>query len=492
MTTNMRQNIGVLALAALWVPWGSAEAAQGVEGRAKVAARPSIVFVLVDDLRFDDLGLAGHPFVETPNIDRIGREGVRFDRAFVTTPLCSPSRASFLTGQYAHTHGIVDNTARDAQSHRLATFPRLLQAGGYRTAFIGKWHMGNDDTPRPGFTRWVAMRGQGEAVDPVLNIDGKRAVASGYVTDVLTGEALRFVREARSQPFLLYLAHKALHPNVAQRDDGSVGDVTGQPSGFVAAPRHRGRYARAKVPHPATYGRPPQGKPALLRPAPGLPPLGPETVTSDETVRQRLEMLLAVDESLGRIRSELLAQGRWDDTLVVVTGDNGFFYGEHGLGEERRLAYEASIRIPLVVRYSPRIPAGRVVDALVLGLDLAPTLMEAAGLPPDPSHQGRSLWPLLAGRETSWRRSFLVEYWSDTVFPRIRNMGYQAVRTARHKYIRYGELSGMDEIYDLEVDPNETTNLVGSEEGERLLTELDRERLRLLAESGGALAPAPR
>ena len=155
---------------------------------------PSVVFVLVDDLRWDDLGIAGHPFVETPNIDRIGREGARFRNAFATTPLCSPSRASFLTGQYAHTHGIVDNTARDARSHELADLPPPLQAAGYRTAFIGKWHMGNDDSPRPGFTRWVAMRGQGEALDPVLNIDGKALPAPGYVTDVLTDQALSFIR----------------------------------------------------------------------------------------------------------------------------------------------------------------------------------------------------------------------------------------------------------------------------------------------------------
>ncbi len=178
--------------------------------------------VVVDDLRWDDIGAAGHPFVETPHIDRIAREGARFLNAFATTPLCSPSRASILTGQYAHTHGIVDNTARDAASHRLPTFAVPLAQAGYRTAFIGKWHMGNDDSPRPGWSRWVAMRGQGEAMDPQLNIDGTRAVVNGYVTDVLTDHALVFLREPREAPFLLFLAHKALHPNVMQRDDGST------------------------------------------------------------------------------------------------------------------------------------------------------------------------------------------------------------------------------------------------------------------------------
>jgi N-acetylglucosamine-6-sulfatase len=452
--------------------------------------RPAIVFVLVDDLRWDDIGLAGHPFVETPNIDRIGREGVRFRNAFATTPLCSPSRASFLTGQYARRHGIVDNTARDARSHALETFPRRLQASGYRTAFVGKWHMGNDDSPRPGFTRWVAMRGQGEALDPVLNRDGRRDRVAGYVTDVLTEEALRFIRESGSEPFVLYLAHKALHPNVLQRDDGSTADVAGQPAGFIPAPRHRGRYARARIPRSSTYGRPPVGKPALLRRIDDLPPLGPETVTSDETIRQRLEMLLAVDESLGRIRSQLESLGRADDTLIVVTSDHGYFYGEHGLSEERRLAYEESIRIPLLMRYPPRLPAGRVVDSLVLGIDLAPTLLEVAGVPPDPGHQGRSLLPLLQEGAPSWRRSFLVEYWSDTVFPRIRTMGYEAVRTERYKYIRYKELPGMDELYDLEADPGETKSLFASAGAEPLQAEMTRELEARLAEAGAPAAGA--
>ncbi len=151
-----------------------------------VPAQPNVVVVLVDDARWDDFGFAGHPFVDTPAVDQLAREGTRFANAFATTPLCSPSRAALLTGQYVHTNGIIDNTARDAASHRLATFAVPLEQAGYQTGFFGKWHMGNDDTRRPGGTHWVAMKGQGEAIDPNLNVDGERLTVKGYVTDILT------------------------------------------------------------------------------------------------------------------------------------------------------------------------------------------------------------------------------------------------------------------------------------------------------------------
>ena len=270
--------------------------------------RPNIVMVLVDDMRWDEMRVAGHPFIETPHMDRVAREGARFLNAFATTPLCSPSRASFLTGQYAHTNGIIDNTARP--SHTLRTFPAELQRAGYRTGFFGKWHMGNDDSPRPGFNHWVAMPGQGEAIDPSLNVDGERVHAKGYTTDLLTDYVERFIERPSDQPFLVYLAHKAIHPNVIQQDDGSLVPIPGQPGGFVAAERHRGRYAGRPMPRRASAFKPPLGKPALLRPVEGLPPLGRETATTDEEIRGRIEMLLGVDDSLGRILATLREERR--------------------------------------------------------------------------------------------------------------------------------------------------------------------------------------
>ena len=409
----------------------------------EAAHPPNFVVILVDDLRWDDLGIAGHPFVETPAIDRMAREGVRFLNAFATTPLCSPSRASILTGQYAHTHGIVDNTARDAASHRLDSFAIPLQQAGYRTGFFGKWHMGNDDSPRPGFTHWVAMRGQGEALDPQFNVNGTRAGESGYVTDLLTKHVVDFLRADPGRPFLVFLAHKALHPNVVQRDDGSTGAVPGQSAGFIAAPRHAGRYADAPVPRRPNAGRMPVRKPALLRPIDGVPPLGPETATPDRDVRARLEMLLAVDESVARIVALLEEAGTLERTVLVVMSDHGYFYGEHALNEERRLAYEETARIPLIVRFPPVAVAGATPAQLVQTIDLAPTVLELAGVTDPAPRQGRSLVPLLRGEQPPWRTSILMEYYSDTVFPRIRNMGYRAVRTGRYKYIRFEELAGI-------------------------------------------------
>ncbi|MGE0815816.1 MAG: sulfatase [Vicinamibacterales bacterium] len=448
---------------------------------------PNVVMVLVDDMRWDEMHSAGHPFIETPNMDRVAREGARFRNAFATTPLCSPSRASFLTGQYAHTNGIVDNTARP--SHDLPTFPKDLHDAGYRTGFFGKWHMGNDASPRPGFDRWVAMPGQGEAIDPHLNVDGTDLQKSGYVTDVLTDYVEQFIGETHDQPFLVYLAHKAIHPNIVQRDDGSLGAVPGQPGGFVAAERHRGRYAGREMPRRPNAFHAPTDKPALMRTIGGLPPLGAATATSDEEIRGRIEMLLAVDDSLGRILTALERRGDLDDTVVVFTSDHGYFYGEHGLNEERRLAYEETIRIPLLVRYPPAVAAGSTPDQMVLSIDLAPTFLQLAGLAVPSRMQGRSLVPIFAGSAGAWRDAFLVEYYTDTVFPRVLNMGYSAVRTDRYKYIQYRDLTGMDELYDLEADPYEEHNRAADPAAAGVLATM-RQRLSGLLTDTGYTPPA--
>jgi N-acetylglucosamine-6-sulfatase len=313
-------------------------------------------------------------------------------------------------------------------------------------------------------------------------VDGQRIKATGYVTDILTDYAERFIERAGDRPFLVYLAHKAIHPNIVQRDDGSTVPVPGQPGGFVAAERHRGRYAGQTMPRRPNAFKPPVGKPALLRQIGNLPPLGPDTVTKDEEIRGRVEMLLAVDESLGRLIALLEKRGTLDRTVVVFTSDHGYFYGEHGLSEERRLAYEEAIRIPLLVRYPSLVKAGSTPDQMVLNIDAAPTLLEMAGVPADPGMQGRSLVPIFNGTVQNWRSSFLIEYFSDTVFPRVYRMGYVAARTARHKLISYRELEGMDELYDLESDPYEERNLIDDADARQVREQMQDELQRLLTE----------
>ena len=452
--------------------------------RSEEARKPNVIVILVDDLRWDDIGIAGHPFVKTPAIDRLAREGSNFLNAFATTPLCSPSRAAILTGQYVHTNGIIDNTARDSASHRLSTFAIPLMNAGYETGFFGKWHMGNDDTRRPGWTHWVAMKGQGEAIDPNLNVDNERLVAKGYVTDILTEYVVNFMRRSQGKPFMVFLAHKALHPNVQQRDDGSVAQLQNQSAGFIPAERHRGRYATSPVPRRANALAAPQRKPALQRAIPGLPPLSPATGTPDGDVRDRLEMLLGVDESLARIDSVLDAIGERENTIVVFTSDHGYFYGEHGLNEERRLAYEETIRIPLIVRYPKLARQLPTVGHMAQTIDIAPTILSLAGITDTVTRHGTSLTPLIDGSVTTWRSSVLIEYYTDQVFPRTLTMGYQAVRTGTHKYIHYLELTGMDELYDLQKDPFEMNNLIGAEEGKRLLPTLQAELTRLQQTTG--------
>ena len=435
---------------------------------------PNIVVVLVDDLRWDEIGCMGHPFVRTPNIDRIAREGARFRNAFCTTPLCSPVRACLLTGLHTHHHGILDNINRSEQSHRLKTFPQVLQRAGYETAYVGKWHMGNDDTARPGFDHWVSMKGQGTSFDPTLNVDGVRRQFKGHTTDVLNEKASAFISKEREKPFCLYVAHKALHPELTQRDDGSITDPGA--AHFLPAKRHRDLYVDEAIPRRLNANSSAKGKLALLREIDGVPPLSAETGTDDETVRERLRMLAGVDEGVGQLLDELETSGKVDSTVFVVMSDHGYWYGEHGLSVERRLAYEESLRIPLLVRYPKSIQAGTLIDEFALSIDLAPTLLEFSAASEKMEVDGVSLVPVLRGESPEdWRSSFLIQYNSDTVFPRVYRMGYRAIRTPRWKFIRYNELEGMDELYDLKNDPYELRNVVGDSELRSVLNDLNSE-----------------
>ena len=434
--------------------------------------RPNVIVVVVDDLRWDELGMAGHPYLETPNIDDLARDGAWLANAFHAVPLCSPNRASILTGQYPSRHGIIDNVARNRMSHRLETFPQALQRAGYETGFLGKWHMGNDPTPRPGFDYWSAIPGQGRSIDPELYEDGRIHTVEGYLTDVLTDRAVAFIEKERDreQPFFLYMGHKAIHPDAVQLDDGSV-DPSGE-RGYVPAPRDLGRYEEMVFPRRPNVASSPEeltDKPALRRALErkhsdemietfgSILDLG----TAEETIRRRAEMLLAVDESMGRIVDALDAKGILDETFIIFTSDNGFFYGEHALSVERRMPYEESIRTPFIIRYPAVVNAGSQIDELVVSVDIAPTVLDVAGAPIGDHIQGRSLVPLLLGTAENWRQSAFIEFYTyENPFPWLLDMDYRAIRTDRYKYIHWMQHPDENELYDLEQDPYEMQNVI--------------------------------
>ena len=345
-----------------------------------------------------------------------------------------------------------------------------------------------DDSPRPGFDYWYSLQGQGYHFDSDVNDNGQRNKVEGYTTDIFSARAVEFVRQQRETPFVLYLAHKVVHPNIFQNADGSPRGPRGGAEKYTPAERHKDLYAGKKVPRRPNTKSYAEGKPALQREIPGLPPIGPTTGTDDATILNRLRMLSSAYEGMGRIFQALEEMGELDNTVIVVTSDHGFFYGEHGLGRERRLAYEETARVPLFIRYPPLIAAGSEIDDFALSIDYAPTLLALAGVETPRNVQGRSLVPLLKGEDVAdWRKSFLIEYYSDTVMPRLVTMGYQAVRTEKWKYIRYVDLEGMNELYDLEADPYEVKNLIDDHAAQPALEEMKSELERLLNETGGEI-----
>ena len=460
--------------------------------------KPNFLIVLIDDLRFDELGVCGHPYMKTPNIDRIGHEGAMFTSAFHTTPLCSPNRASILTGQYASRHGIIDNVARDAHSHRLPNYHVILQKLGYETAHVGKWHMGNSGGPRPGYDKWVSFPGHGSIIDPVLNIDGEEKKYPGYITDLLNAHALEFLRKPRSKPFALFYAHKAVHPDAYQAADGTIDFTNG---GYRPAPRHADLYKGARFPrrpNAIAASEVVKDKPAwkeahaLRLNEASRKLLDGILAGTDEEIRLRAAMMASVDESMGDVFEALEETGELDDTFILFLGDNGYFFGEHGLGPERRFAYEEGIRSPFLVRYPAWFKPGTVKDDLVLAIDIAPTVLDLAGArAADREHvQGLSMRPLsMSGRRGGWRGSFMCEYFSENAMPWLIGMSYKAIRTRRHKYIHWTQKSldgqACDELYDLEKDPYEMKNLLGKRSSGPLVARLRKQLAALVAQSVG-------
>lgn len=431
---------------------------------------PNIIFLLTDDHRADALGAAGHPIIRTPELDALAREGVRFRNAYVTTPICMISRASFFTGQYERRHDIHDfSTSFSADAFAL-TYPALLREAGYWSGFIGKYGVGNR-MPTDEFDVWHGFPGQGKY--ETVDADGVPI----HLTRLMGRQAVEFVESAPAdRPFLLSISFKA--PHVQDED----------PRQFIPDPAHLTIYQDEVIPAPGSAG-------TLDR----LPHFLQSDSTESrlrwrkrfatpemyqESVKNYYRLITGVDEVVGEIRAALRRKGQEENTVIVFTGDNGFFLGEHDLAG-KWYGYEESIRVPLIL-HDPRLPGamrGRVRDEVALNIDVAPTLLMLAGLPVPEEMQGRSLLPLLGKSPVEdWRQDFLFEH----LFRHPRIPRSDGVVSGRYKYLRYIDQQPLyEELFDLQNDPRELENLAPQPEHADLLRRMRARYRELVAEAAG-------
>ncbi len=447
------------------------------------AEKPNVIFILCDDLRPDALGCYGSKHVKTPHIDALAADGVRFANAFCTTSLCSPSRASILTGLYAHRHGVRDNFTELPAA--LPHWPARLRESGYATAYLGKWHMGeNNDAPRPGFDFFLTHKGQGKYFDTEWNVNGERREApKGYYTHVVTDYALDWLKKRPAgKPWALCLGHKAPH------------------SFYTPEEKYVHAFDAVRVPYPASAFAL-EGKPEWIRQRldtwhgiygplfewrKKFPDRSAEAVKDFENmVHGYWGTVLSVDDSVGRLVAWLKESGQWQKTVMIFMGDNGLLEGEHGM-VDKRTAHEPSIRIPLIAR-GPGLPQGKVVSGQVLAMDTAPSVLDLCGAAPLEQIQGRSWKALASGTDPEWRTAWFYEYNYEKQFPYTPNI--RAIRTDRWKFARYPHGDGspdkhLAEMYDLAADPGELKNLASDPRHAATRADLERQLAALLAAEG--------
>ena len=459
-------------------------AAMAGGGAAPAPARPpNIVFFLGEGLRGDEFGFAGNRILRTPHMDRLAREGTVFRNAFVTNALCLPSRASFLTGAWSHTTGATTNE----ESAVPPTFPMVtdaLRKGGYETAFIGKSHVGGALLDHP-WDYYFGFRGQADYLNPTITERTGEAAATTkvyrdtYIDDLLTDRAVDWVNSRTGdKPFCLFLWFYAPH------------------APFYRPRRLLNRFNGVKIPVPADFDEDLAdypGKPRAVADASNK--IGTTEVFSDdprsleELVKDHYAGVESNDQDVGRVLTALKAKRALDQTVILLSSDHGFFLGEHGF-YDKRLMYEPSIRVPMIVRYPPRVKAGQVRKEMVLNVDAAPTLLEFAGLATPSTVQGRSFAPLAEGRVLpDWRKDWLYEYYE---YPGYENVKpHRGVRTERYKFIHYFTAPEEFELYDLKTDRREDHNLYGSAAHADLTAALKARLDALRKETGDTYAYKP-
>lgn len=473
----------------------------GSNGRAAESARPNIIFIMSDDHAAHAISAYGSVVNRTPQMDRLARDGMRFDRCFAVNSICTPSRATILTGQYSHRNGVPVFNRFDGVRPNVA---KHLQAAGYHTGMIGKWHLGSDPT---GFDEWSVLPGQGVYFDPDFLVPEGRKTIRGYVTDIITDLAIDFLqRRPKDQPFFLMCHHKAPHRS------------------WDPDPKHKEQFASRTIPEPATlrdgYATrtdalrenrqrvfddltrrdlklqpPPELKGAERARWLDVKPTSVEvltdgakrTLTGEELNRWKYQRYMqdylacvqSVDDNVGRLLDWLQAHGLRENTIVIYTSDQGFFLGDHGL-YDKRFMYEPSIRMPFLIQWPGVVKPGSVQDALAINADFAPTFMEMAGLPVPADMQGRSLVPLLKGaRPADWRTAFYYRYYHDPGHHNTR--AHYGVRTETHKLIYYWKKDQW-ELFDLRADPDELRNLYSDPAQQPMVAQLKGELDRLKRE----------
>lgn len=435
--------------------------------------KPNFIFVMVDDMAPDAIFHNRFDFLKMPNIQRLADEGAVFDNMMVTTSLCSPSRASILTGTYAHIHGVRYNEIQDPEPH-LEQFPQALQKVGYKTALIGKWHMAHHAQPRPGFDYWLSFKGQGVYNNPDLNENGMEIKEEGYITDILTDKTISFIEDNQNDPFCVLLWHKACH------------------GPFTPAERHKDAFPEGKLEEPASWSIDLSDRPLWQRRSAVYGPHYKKWVASEgkpvpdripptlwqpkqEGRLNMLRCLLAVDEGMGKVFDVLEAQGKLDNTVIIFMADNGYFFGEQRKGD-KRLAYEESIRVPFAMRYPSILKGGSRIEGMVANIDIGPTIAELAGAKVPKTMQGESFVPVLKGEAEGRTSPFFYEYFQEKYAPAIPTM--LSIRTPEWKYVSYphesAEEGNFGELYNLKKDPKELKNMIHSPEVKSQLRKMER------------------
>jgi len=444
-------------------------------------AKPrNVVFILSDDHRYDAMGFMGHPFAKTPHMDAMAKNGAHLKNAFVTTSLCSPSRASILTGLYTFRHKVVDNQRPVPEG--TIFFPQYLQKAGYKTGFIGKWHMGHaNDNPRPGFDYWFSFKGQGKYYSPgpkyTINENGKRVPQEGYITTLLTEKAVEFLKDQKDseKPFFLYLSHKAVH------------------GPFTPEPKYEDTLKDLPFKLPVSSEKLKTNK--KNRPRWLLDqrnswhgmdfPLHTGN-TVEELYKSYCEALRSVDDSIGAVMDQLKKMGIHDDTLVIYMGDNGYMFGEHGL-IDKRVAYETSSRVPMLMQCPSIIKGGTVVDEVVANIDIAPTVMETMALKKPPHMDGQSFMPLAQGKTIPWRDYFLYVYYWEQNYPQTPT--HFSIRGDQYKFTTYYGLWDTDELFDIKADPMEQNNLIHDSGYQNQKKQMQDRLYAMMDEMGGMSIP---